>query len=82
MKCRRPTLRRQTHPRASVDVASSRMRTRTAHLRATLAAAALTAVAAQTCDVCHLHYYHKVRRPSRRFSPRDPGIAFSRGTAP
>lgn len=58
------------------------MRTRTAHLRATLAAAALTAVAAQTCDVCHLHYFHKVRRPSRRFSPRDPGIAFSRGTAP
>ena len=42
-------------------------------LRASALAAALAVVAAE-CDVCHLHYFHKVRRfvSFFAFSPREP----------
>ena len=42
-------------------------------LRASALAVALAVVAAE-CDVCHLHYFHKVRRFVRffAFSPREP----------
>jgi len=49
----------------SLDTQHSALRSPTAFtmalLRFTLLAAGLVLTAAQECDVCHLHYYHKVR---------------------